>query len=810
MSLKTYHKKRSFKDTPEPRGKVGARKRGRKLLYIIQKHAASHLHYDFRLALNGVLLSWAVPKGPSLDPTVKRLAMHVEDHPLAYGSFEGLIPKGQYGGGTVMLWDKGEWIPEDADPEKAYKNGNMTFTLKAKKLNGRWKLIRIQGNDKTWLLFKIQDDYAKPLKKYDILKAEPNSVKSGSSIDEIAEKCNKDPDKDSVKKVRIKDKSSTFPKNVKPALATLVDAPPAGKSWCHEIKFDGYRILAFKHKGKIELRTRNGINWTKKFASIAHELQKFDLPDCIFDGEVVILDDEQKSNFQLLQNAIKNPGNRPFIYYIFDLLYYDKANLMKRPLKERKEMLEKIIAAMRSHTLRYSDHVIGEGQQVFEHSCKLGLEGVVSKMTDSIYEQKRSKNWLKAKCSKRQEFIIAGFTPPNKNRQYFGSLLLGTYDKRHRLIYNGNVGTGFTAKLLKEIYQLLMDNQTSTMPFKVHPPKYKKITWVKPVLVAEVEFTEFTQDNIVRHPSFKGIRQDKKANEICIETPAALRKLSVTITNPDKIIYPEDKISKAELVDYYDSVKALMLPYVRNRPLTLLRCPQTYTQCFYQKHFDKLPPAFKKIVVREKLKIEHYAYITDETGLLTLPQLGVLETHSWGASVDDVNHPDLLIFDLDPGPAVKWKTVVEAALLIKKELARLKLTSFVKTTGGKGLHVVIPIAPEYNWDEVRNFADVFANYLATNHPDKYIAKMTKAKRVGKIYIDYLRNLKGATAIAPYSTRARLHAPLAIPVAWNELSDDYRDTFFTVKTISKRLLNLKRDPWRDFFKLKQSLNLKKFK
>lgn len=532
MALKIYRKKRNFVKTPEPKGKVSARKKD-KPLFIIQKHAASHLHYDFRLELNGVLLSWAVPKGPSFDPTVKRLAVHVEDHPLEYGSFEGIIPKGQYGGGTVMLWDKGVWISEDEDPVKAYKQGHMKFILKAKKCKGLWKLIRINKNDKTWLLIKGNDEFAKPLKKYDVTLKEPNSVKSHLTMDEITKKYLKVSDTKKPKKKSSKNLSLAIPKNLKfssipkkihPALATLVDEAPNGKEWLHEIKFDGYRIIAIKKSGKTQLYTRNANKYTNKFKGITEAIDALVIENIILDGELVVLDDRKQSNFQLLQNAIKSGEPQDFIYYIFDLIYAEKNNVSELPLIERKKILSQLLKNNTFDCLQYSDHVLGNGQPIFKKACQLGLEGIVSKKINSVYTQKRSKDWLKIKCSKRQEFIIVGFTPPQGNREYFGSILLATYNNKKELLYHGHVGTGFTQASLKSVYAGLRKYQSDHMPFKQKPPGSNKVVWVKPVLVAEVEFTEWTQDNALRHPSFKGLRTDKKPSSIHKEKSCRLKK----------------------------------------------------------------------------------------------------------------------------------------------------------------------------------------------------------------------------------------------------------------------------------------------
>ncbi|MBA2650026.1 MAG: DNA ligase D [Legionella sp.] len=835
MSLKDYHKKRDFNKTQEPKGHITHDKSH---LFIIQKHAASHLHYDFRIELKGVLLSWAVPKGPCLDPTVKRLAMHVEDHPVEYGSFEGIIPKGQYGGGTVMLWDKGIWRPLDENPSKAYAQGHLRFELDAEKLKGRWDLFRFK-DDKHWFLVKHTDDYTRPLETYDITKAEPLSVLSGQSIEEI--KDNYDhvwTTEGSVSATKVNNKTrhvkpkiklpkdlnpEAFPQIIHPQLATLVNKAPEGDAWLHEIKFDGYRILAFIENKKVILRSRNNIEWTKELLPVAHALEKVTSKNLILDGEVVLLDEQGKSDFQLLQNTIKANQSSKFIYYIFDILYYDTYNLMRLPLLQRKEILRALLPE-KNPTLFYSDHIINGGEFIFNHSCELALEGIISKKVDSLYETKRSKSWLKVKCIKRQEFVIGGFTNPQGGRSHFGSLFLGVYNKAGDLEYAGNVGTGFTNASLKEIYEQLQDHTSSTNPFNTTPPDAKKAHWLEPVLVAEVEFSQWTQDNHLRHPSFKGLRLDKKAKEIVREKAQTLTKVekelaitksnskdlngkTINLTHPEKILYPEDKFTKEDILDYYQVVCDYIMPFIQKRPLSLVRCPHNYQSCFFQRHYNATTPkALKSVDIESKGVIEPYIYLDSKEGLFSLVQMGVLEIHPWGSKVCNLEMPDIIVIDLDPAPDVTWKEVVAAAFDIKKELSQLKLKSFVKTTGGKGLHVIFPIQPEYDWDQVKNFTHVFVQYLEKKKPNKYISKMTKSERGGKIFVDYLRNQRSATAIAAYSTRSRLHAPVSVPLEWDELSDKQKNNFYTIKTLPKRLIALKKDPWEDFWTTEQSLNL----
>ncbi|KTC80905.1 DNA ligase D [Legionella cherrii] len=832
MGLSQYHKKRDFTKTPEPKGKV-IKEHSR--LFVIQKHAASHLHYDFRLELNGVLKSWAIPKGPSLDPKVKRLAMHVEDHPIQYGSFEGIIPKGQYGGGTVMLWDKGTWEPLDDNPDTAYEKGHLRFNLHAKKLNGRWDLIRFK-DEKHWFLIKYEDQYSKEEQDYDVTQILTKSVKSNYSIEEIAKHYThvwQNSEAKAVKPQRTKKKTkikptiflpenlrkTNFPDFIAPQLATLVDEPPEGNQWAHEIKLDGYRILSFKNGADVILKSRNNKDWTHELQPIAEAINQLPFAQLILDGEVVVLDAEGRSDFQLLQSSIKNKKKAPLIYFLFDLLYFEGYDLRRLTLIERKSILKNVLAAD-VPLLHYSDHIITEGKELYEYSCNHGLEGIISKRVDGIYLSKRSKDWLKIKCIKRQEFVIGGYTSPKGGRAHFGSLLLGVYNKDGTLDYTGNVGTGFNTQSLNDINKLLLPNRAPINPFNSKPPGSTQAHWLNPVLVCEVEFTEWTKEGLLRHPSFKGMRLDKKATEVMRELELPLRRVKkekaagttknhseFKMTNPDKILYPEDNISKHDLLAYYEAVSDYILPYLTLRPLTLVRCPSDYNKCFYQRHYNKATKkALHPIEDPADEGHEYYIYLNDKEGLLSLVQMDVLEIHPWGSTINHLEQPDIIVIDLDPAPDVAWADVVTAAFDIRDHLIQYQLKSFVKSSGGKGLHIVIPILPEYEWEEVKLFTHIFVQFLEKLNPQRYISKMTKSKRYGKIFVDYLRNQRTATAIAPYSTRAKIHAPVATPLSWDELSDNKADNSFTIKTLPSRLKQLEKDPWSDFWIIKQSLRL----
>ncbi|MFJ1269179.1 DNA ligase D [Legionella lytica] len=832
MDLSQYYKKRDFSKTPEPKGKIS---KEHPRLFIIQKHAASHLHYDFRLELHGVLKSWAVPKGPSLDPKVKRLAMHVEDHPIQYGSFEGIIPKGQYGGGTVMLWDKGTWEPLDEKPYDAYEKGHLRFILHAEKLNGRWDLIRFK-DEKHWFLIKHEDEFAQSQEKYDITKALDKSVISNYRIDEIASHYDRVWSSSGEQKAKSKPKhkpktpkkptitlpqnleQSEFPGFIPPQLATLVDKPPVGKQWLHEIKLDGYRILAYKNGAEVDLKSRNNNSWTHKFPSIVEAISLLPFKQILVDGEVVVLDEQGRSDFQLLQNAVKNPLKASFIYFIFDILYLDGYDLKSLPLIERKAILKNLLS-VNIPSLHYSEHILKEGKKLFQYSCGHALEGVISKLASAPYLSKRSKGWLKIKCLKRQEFVIGGYTVPKGERSHFGSLFLGTYNTKGTLDFTGNVGTGFTEKSLNEINKLLKENKASKNPFNSKPPGYTTAHWLEPNLVCEVEFTEWTTEGHIRHPSFKGIRLDKKARNVRREVETPLKEIKkeknssqkseapFVITHPDKILYPEDKITKKDLLTYYETISDYILPYISLRPLTLVRCPSNYSQCFYQRHFNEsTPETLNPFDDPDNENRERYIYLNNREGLLSLVQMGVLEIHPWGSRITHIEQPDTLVIDLDPAPDIPWKQVVAAAIEVRDHLAQYQLKSFVKSTGGKGLHVVIPIIPEYDWDTIKEFTQVFVKFLEKLKPNEYISTMSKSKRKGKIFVDYLRNQRTATAIGAYSTRARLHAPVSTPLAWDELGTRIEENSYTIKTLPKRLAQLKEDPWHDFWLVKQSLRL----
>jgi bifunctional non-homologous end joining protein LigD len=792
-TLTKYRAKRDFKKTKEPSGKKQRNGNGahapetRGLAYVVQKHDARRLHYDFRLELDGALLSWAVPKGPSLDPSVKRLAVETEPHPLDYGSFEGTIPKGEYGAGTVELWDQGTWLPE-GDAKKDYARGRLTFTLKGEKLRGTWHLVRTrQGEkgDKSWLLFKSRDDHARD-----------------TSVPEGARPARLDA------------------KPPEPELATLVESAPDGDAWLHELKFDGYRVLARLDHGKVTLHTRRGNDWTDRMPGLVRELERWKVETAIVDGEIVVLDEQGRSDFQRLQNSLSVEHDDALVYYAFDLLHLDGQDLRPAGLVDRKQALEDLFrenARKASGTVRLSEHVVGQGREFFAKACEAGVEGIVSKRANAPYRAGRGRDWLKVKCQLRQEFVVVGFSAPAGSRSHLGALLLGI-ERDGKLTYSGRVGTGFTEQSLAELAKKLGPLVVNAPPVANAPrgAEVRDVRWVKPELVAEVRFTGFTSDGLLRHPTFQGLREDKPAAEVAPEIEPKSRgkrdryrgppTKDYPLTNPDKVMYPEQGITKRELLDYYALVAERMLPHVANRPLTLVRCPNGRGKpCFFQKHPGAgTPEGIRSVAIREKDGKAPYSVIDDAQGLFGLVQLGSLEIHTWGARASDFEHPDLLVFDLDPDPELDFGAVVEAAQLLRRTFEGAGLESFVKTTGGKGLHVCVPVVPDLDWTTVKDFSSRVASELAARNPERYVATVTKAKRTGKIFIDYLRNARGATFVAPYSTRAREGAPVAVPLDWDELTPKLRPDQFTVRNLAARLRRLDRDPFERMATLSQRL------
>lgn len=840
MPLETYRKKRDFRRTPEPSGKRGGS--GEELSFVIHKHAARRLHYDLRLELDGVLKSWAVPKGPSLDPTEKRLAVEVEDHPIDYGGFEGVIPEGEYGAGTVLIWDRGAWTPE-GDAKGALEAGKLAFTLEGAKLQGRWALVRMHlraaDDGKNWLLIKEKDDRVRPSGAGDILEERPESAASGRTMEEIAGRADRTwhsaeeagvtgeaklPDPSAIGGAR----KAKILSRLEPQLASLAKKAPAGAEWLHEIKFDGYRIVAYVQDGAIRLMSRRGNDWTSKFAPVAEAVGSLPVREAVFDGEVVALLPDGRSSFGALQEALSEGRAGDLVYYVFDLLHLDGYDLRGTPLAERKKALANVIASADvGPSLRYTDHISGSGETFHRQACSFALEGVVSKRADRVHRAGRGGDWLKIKCLERQEFVIGGYTDPAGSRIGFGALLLGVYDGRD-LVYTGRVGTGFNEHTLQELTGALASLERKESPYK-DPPNgswTRSIHWVKPELVAEVAFANWTRDGLLRQPSFHGLREDKAPDEVVREEaePAGrmgrpgpervssrwpekgIEVAGVSLTNPDRVFYPEERITKLELASFYERIADWVMPHVTSRPLALVRCPEGYQgECFFQKQAtDDFRRSILRIPIEVEGKLVENVAIDSLEGLVYLTQLGVLEVHTWSSRIDSVERPDRLVFDLDPDPSVTWDRVIDAARLLHRRLSSLGLQSFVKTTGGKGFHVVAPLVRRHGWEEVERFAKALADDVVRTEPDRYSANPAKAKRHGKIFIDYLRTHRGATAVAAYSTRARTGAPVSVPVRWDELGLTLRSDSYTLRNLAKRLSALDKDPWDDYNRVAQSI------
>ncbi|HET7543157.1 MAG TPA: DNA ligase D [Polyangiaceae bacterium] len=840
MSLAKYRKKRDFAKTKEPSGKAAQRAGHR---YVIQKHDASHLHYDFRLELDGVLLSWAVPKGPTLDPSVKRLAVQTEDHPLEYGDFEGTIPAGEYGGGTVMVWDRGTWQAE-GDARRAYEKGHLSFQLQGQKLTGGWHLVKTRRpgqKQNTWLLFKAKDAAARP-GDTSLLETEAQSALSGRDLKGIAagepRRASQAKQRGKVEKSRRQraapGKRDPMPAQIEPELATLVKTTPEGDDFVHELKFDGYRVIARIEPGaskSVKLLTRGGEDWTQRMPSLVAALAELKAESAILDGEFVALNERGVTDFQLLQNAFSGESRAPLVYYAFDLLYLDGVDLRALPLIERKEELQRLLQRLPKSqtTVRYSEHTLGEGARFFAEAAKLGLEGVVSKRAQSPYRSGRGKDWQKSKALARQEFVIVGFTDPGGGRAHLGALLLGVRRGRE-LVYSGRVGTGFSDRSLKDLHARLGPLERKTLKLENAPrgSEVRGVHWVEPRLVAEVEYTSITHDGLLRHPTFKGLREDKSARQVVLEQPHAVasrtagrrepsgrstaRKNTAVsaaeskLSHPDKLLYPELGLTKQELWDYYELVSEVMLPHVINRPLTLLRCPEGRAkQCFFQKHpGQSLADGLVRVRVPSADGASEYAAISDARGLPALVQMGALEVHIWGALASDAEHPDRLVFDLDPAPDLDFSATIAGAQALRRLLQELGLQSWLKTTGGKGLHLTVPIVPAATWDEVKSFCRSVAEELTRREPERYLATMAKVKRKGKIFVDYLRNSRGATFVAPYSTRAREGAPIAMPIEWADLSPKFAPEVFNVRSAAKLLKARRVDPFETLLKARQKL------
>jgi bifunctional non-homologous end joining protein LigD len=818
--LADYAGKRDFARTPEPQPQAVADATGQ---FVVQKHDARRLHFDLRLELDGVLKSWAITKGPSLTLGEKRLAVRTEDHPVAYLDFEGNIPKGEYGGGSMIVWDRGRWIP-DGDPHKGLSKGHLAFALEGGRLKGRWHLVRIRPRpgEKTepWLLMKSEDEFARQPGEPEIVDEETTSWLSGRTNAELAAEGEVRADHRARasaakrRKLVLPDigkisgaRKGLLPPFVEPCLASPCEKPPSGPKWVHEIKQDGYRIQARIDGDTVLLSTRKALDWTERFRSVADALKDLGLGSALIDGEIVVQGEAGLTSLNDLQADLKTGRQDRFRYFAFDLLYCEGFDLRAATLLDRKALLQHMLDDAPA-PLCFGEHIEIDGPVMLEHAGRLGLEGIISKRKDQPYRPGRGETWLKSKCREAQEFVILGFMTSTAATRSIGSLLLGYYSDGE-LVYAGRVGTGWSADQAKAIYSELDAIKAARSPLKKRLPAgaEKGVTWAEPKLIAQVEYRDWTQDGLVRQSSFKGLRDDKAVEEVVLETAPKRAKatpaVDVRLTHPERILWSEPGITKQGLADFYTDIADWILPHIAGRVLSLLRCPSgTAEKCFYAKHpWAGLSSVVQRIDVGED---DPMLVIHDLAGLLNLVQAGVVEIHPWGSLVDNLAAPDRLIFDLDPGEEVAWSAVVAAAQEIRDRLRDLGLESFVKTSGGKGLHVVLPVEPRVGWKEAKAFTATVAETMAREHPDRYVATMAKKLRRGRILIDYFRNDRGSTAVGAYSTRALPQASVSTPLAWDELSASLKSNHFTVDNLRHRLGVLRQDPWPDFFKLRQRL------
>ena len=928
-ALNEYNRKRNFKLTAEPSGTTKQKENketAHALSFVIQKHDARRLHYDFRLELGGTLKSWAIPKGPSLDPADKRLAVHVEDHPLSYAEFEGSIPHGQYGGGDVIVWDRGIWEPLD-DPKKAYKSGKLKFNLIGEKLAGAWTLVRTNlrgsGDKEQWLLIKERDEIARPSAEYDIVSEQPQSVLSGILLTPKSVKSTKvkapvkesllkqsvqkkssakkdtgegKSDKTSAKKVSRKEsaqsdvppnivptKKTAIPASFSPELATLVSEPPAG-DWLYEIKYDGYRILTRVKNGEVTMFTRNAHDWTDRLPLQAKAIADLNLEDSWLDGEVVVLNDEGLPDFQALQNAFDIGKSHHIIYYLFDSPFLNAIDLREQPIEVRRGLLEKIIPSKAKTPIRFSAAFALDHNNVLASACAMALEGIIGKRAGSPYVSRRSGDWIKLKCRLRQEFVIVGYTSPQGARSGFGALLIGVHESlgSKNLIYAGRVGTGFDEKKLQVIFKKLqkLTRDDSPLSHKLNGSQMRGVHWVKPTLVCEVEFAQWTGENILRQAAFISLRSDKPASDIIREqarapedlpppeivktkTPNKMKpthpddeqsklvtskKTSVTsesseksavvkktpapktlstkarqkekekdkdretqrendkelvskisITHPDRIIDPESQATKKDLAVFYGEISNLILPHLDDRPVSILRLPAGIGgEEFFQKHTEHLSiPNIKHL--DKSLDPGHAALMEIDSvqALVGAVQMGTIELHTWGSKTDKIETPDRITLDLDPDPALPWRSVIEATRLTLALLEELKLDAFVKTTGGKGMHIVIPVKPDADWEYIKEFSKTISTFMARQIPERFVAKMGPKNRVGKIFIDYLRNQRGASTVSAFSVRARPGLPVSVPVTKTEILKLTSSSQWTIQNLHERIDKLKTDPWEGY-------------
>ena len=859
--LARYKAKRDFTVTSEP-GPLRV-KPGKRLSFVIQKHDATRLHYDFRLELDGVLVSWAIPKGPSFDPKEKRLAVHVEDHPVAYGTFEGTIPKGQYGAGTVIVWDNGTWEPV-GDPRAGLKAGKLVFRLHGHKLAGLWELVKIAKpgeRQEPWLLFKKHDEWERPHADYDVVNALPDSVvahpmkllDATPAVETVAAIKRAGRTASAVQKATSAFDPSALegaskaalPQTLSPQLATLAKSAPTHGDWLYEIKFDGYRLMTRIARGKATIVTRGGHDWTHKMQPLADELATLGIDSGWIDGEAVVLDANGLPRFNLLQNALDSKGgSEAIVYYVFDVPFLDGHDLREVPLHARRALLRQVIAAHGGDRVRFSDDFPANAAQVLETACKLQLEGVIAKRRDGLYTSSRSTDWLKLKCQARQEFVIGGFSDRSDNAKAVGALTLGYYDDAGVLQYAGRVGTGWSSADAVDLRTKLARIVSSKSPF---PPGTTRSTrwmtrpaaedhWVRPQLVAEIGFAEWTPDGSVRHASYQGLREDKEATSVgrerakppptsekavtakkktlveAMSSPAPAAKKSdsaevegVRITHPERVIDASTGHTKLDLARYYASIAEFMLPHLKSRPVSLVRAPDGVGgELFFQKHADvRTMPGMKEL---PDLWEGHgpLLEVPSAKALIAAAQMNVIEFHTWNSVRQKVDKPDRMIFDLDPGEGVEFAAVREGAELMRALLAELGLACWLKTSGGKGLHVVVPMAARLDYDTVKTFSQQIVQHMASTIPQRFVARSGPANRVGKIFIDYLRNGFNATTAAAFSARARPGLGVSMPIAWDELPELNSGANWTISDARDRLSFQKVDPWAGYWRCKQTM------
>ena len=844
-ALQKYRDKRNFDATPEPAEGGDPNEDARS--FVIQKHWATRLHYDFRLELEGTMKSWAVPKGPSYDPADKRMAMPTEDHPIAYNQFEGTIPAGNYGAGKVIIWDKGTWIPLE-DPHQGFREGKLKFEMRGHKMHGRWTLVRMKGRGKgredPWLLIKERDEFVRPATEFSVVDEMPDSVQALADRPEAttslsaaqptpAPAARTDGPPEGAK-------PAVLPPTLQPQLAVLVDEPPADpQDWVFEIKFDGYRMLARVEGGAIQLVTRNGNEWTARLPGLVQALQAMELPDGWYDGEIIMPGTDVPADFQALQGAFDSARTSRIVYYLFDLPFCAGQDLRDVPLLARREVLQRIVERKPHPNVRFSEVFDAPPDQMLRSACQLGLEGVIAKRADSAYVGRRSSDWIKLKCALRQEFVIGGWTDPKGSRTGIGSLLLGVHDDG-KLRYAGNVGTGFNEETLRMLRRQLDAVATERAPFDAGTDLPRAAHWVKPELVCEVSFGEWTRDGKIRHSVFHGLRTDKPPEAIGVEEavhapnagkPAAKSRkartagksaplaaaaptqaaagialpASLRVSNPDRVIDPQTGTTKIALVRYYALVAPLMMEHLRGRPIAMVRAPDGIEgQLFFQKHLDRykmagvaqLDPA---IFPGHPSMLE----IVSPEGLLSAAQMNVIEFHTWNGVKSAIDKPDRMTFDIDPGEGVNWPQIQEAAQLVRAMLEELALPCFLKTSGGKGLHLVVPLKRLLDWDTVKDFSQAVVQHMARTLPDRFVAKSGASNRVGKIFIDYLRNGYGATTACAWSARARPGLGISVPVRWDELQALKGGAHWSVGTVHTRL-DQGNAPWADYEKSRTAL------